>query len=232
MIDFIFDFTHLRIILAVVMLGYASYTDIAKREISDFIWIIFAVLAIVLIIFEPNITESLTTIAISLIVAPIVLIVWRIGLFGGADAFALIVLALLVPQVTLSGNTITPFTVFTNAVLFSIVPLFVNLTRNLFAMLTKKEIFEGFNETKKRRIIALFIGYKAKIPKHGFSIEKKVGKQKKLNLVMHHAEYSQFCTTPNTWITPGIPYLLFITAGFVIQLIYGDILFNALGLTV
>jgi preflagellin peptidase FlaK len=72
----------------------------------------------------------------------------------------------------------------------------------------------------------MFIGYRSKNPKHGFSIEKKVGKQKKLNLVMHHAENTEFCNTPNTWVTPGIPYLLFITAGFIIQLIYGDIIFS------
>lgn len=78
----------------------------------------------------------------------------------------------------------------------------------------------------------MFLGYQAKNPKYGFSIEKKVGKHRKLNLVMHHAEYAEYCNTPNTWITPGIPYMLLITAGFVIQLFYGDIIFNFLGLTI
>ena len=66
-----------------------------------------------------------------MIVAPFVILVWRLGLFGGADAFAIIVLAALAPQITLTENTVTPFTVLTNAVILSVIPMFVNLGRNL-----------------------------------------------------------------------------------------------------
>ncbi len=231
MLESLIDLNHIRIIAAFVMLGYASYTDVAKREISDYVWIVFGVLSVVLLFFEPQLSDALTNVGISLIIAPIVLIIWRLGMFGGADAFAIIVLAILVPQITMVDSAITPFTVLTNAVIISIIPFFVNLIRNLIALANKTDIFEGFSETRKKRIIALFVGYRAKNPKYGFSIEKKVGKHKKLNLVMHHAEYAEFCNTPNTWITPGIPYMLFISAGFIVQLFYGDIIFNLIGFT-
>jgi preflagellin peptidase FlaK len=107
--------------------------------------------------------------------------------------------------------------------------LFFNFFRNLIELVKKNNIFEGFDEPTGKRIMAMFLGYRAKNPKYGFSIEKKVGKHKKLNLVLHHAEYAEFCSTPNTWITPGVPYMLFITAGFIIQLLYGDIIFSFLG---
>ena len=230
MIELFFELNQLRIIAAIAMLGYASYTDVTKREVSDYIWIVFGALSVVLLFLEPQFWQALTNVGISLIVAPIVLIIWRLGMFGGADAFAIIVLALLVPQITMSENTITPFTILTNAVIISIIPFFVNLVRNLIALVNNNNIFEGFSETRKKRIIALFVGYKAKNPKFSFSIEKKVGKYKKLNLVMHHAEYAEFCEKPNTWVTPGIPYMLFITGGFLIQLFYGDIIFSFLGL--
>jgi preflagellin peptidase FlaK len=230
MIELFFELNQLRIIAAIAMLGYASYTDVTKREVSDYVWIVFGALSVVLLFLEPQFWQALTNVGISLIVAPIVLIIWRLGIFGGADAFAIIVLALLVPQITMSENTITPFTILTNAVIISIIPFFVNLIRNLIAIGNKNDIFEGFSETRKKRIIALFIGYKAKNPKYSFSIEKKVGKHKKLNLVMHHAEYAEFCEKPNTWVTPGIPYMLFITAGFLVQLFYGDIIFSFFGL--
>ena len=230
MIESFLDLNQLRIISAIAMLGYASYTDVTKREVSDYIWIVFGVLSVVLLFLEPQFWQALTNVGISLIVAPIVLIIWRLGMFGGADAFAIIVLALLVPQITMSENTISPFTILTNAVIISIIPFFVNLIRNLIAIGNKNDIFEGFSETRKKRIIALFIGYKAKNPKYSFSIEKKVGKHKKLNLVMHHAEYAEFCEKPNTWVTPGVPYMLFITTGFLVQLFYGDIIFSFFGL--
>ena len=226
MIESLIELNLLRIVLAFVMLGYASYTDVTKREISDLVWIIFGALAAVLLIFEPNLSEALMTIGISLVVVPVVLIIWRIGFFGGADAFAIIVLAALVPQITLSDGMITPFTIFTNAVLISIIPLFLNLSRNLIEIAKKNDIFEGFKEPVGKRIMAMFLGYRAKNPKYGFSIEKKAGKNKKLNLVLHNAEYAEFCITPNTWITPGVPYMLFITVGFIVQLLYGDAIFN------
>jgi preflagellin peptidase FlaK len=229
MIESIVELNHLRIILALGMLGYASFTDVTKREISDYVWVIFGTLAAILLIFEPMLYDALINIGISLIVAPVVLIIWRMGLFGGADAFGIIVLAALAPQITLAEGVITPFTILSNTVLISITPLFFNFFRNLVEVVKKNNIFEGFDEPTGKRIMAMFLGYRAKNPKYGFSIEKKVGKQKKLNLVLHHAEYAEFCSTPNTWITPGVPYMLFITAGFIIQLLYGDIIFSFLG---
>lgn len=229
MIESIIELNHLRIILALGMLGYASFTDLTKREISDYVWIIFGALAAILLIFEPMLSDALINIGISLIVAPVVLIIWRVGLFGGADAFGIIVLASLAPQITLVEGVITPFTILSNTVLISITPLFFNFFRNLIELVKKNNIFEGFDEPTGKRIMAMFLGYRAKNPKYGFSIEKKVGKHKKLNLVLHHAEYAEFCSTPNTWITPGVPYMLFITAGFIIQLLYGDIIFSFLG---
>ena len=230
MIEPFIDVTNLRILLAVTMLGIASYTDVVKREISDYIWVIFGVASIGLIFLEPQLDESLFLIGISMIVAPFVILIWRIGLFGGADAFAIIVLAALAPQITLTENTITPFTTLTNAVILSVIPLFMNFARNLIRMATKEEIFEGFDETRSRQILAMFVGYKAKNPKHSFSIERKAGKRKKLNLSLQHAEYAPFCTKPDTWVTPGIPYMLFITGGFLIQLFYGDVIFSLFSL--
>jgi len=185
MIETLIDLNHLRIVLAIGMLGYASYTDVTKREVSDFVWIIFGALAVVLLIFEPNFSEALVNIGISLIVAPVVLIIWRIGFFGGADAFAIIVLAALVSQTTFSDGMITPFTILTNAVLISIIPLFLNFFRNLLEIAKKNDIFEGFKEPTGKRIMAMFLGYRAKNPKYGFSIEKKAGKNKKLSKQNH-----------------------------------------------
>lgn len=217
----------LRIALALGMLGIACASDIKKREISDIIWIVFGAIAAILIPFSANIYDELYEIGIAMIIAPIAIIIWRFGLFGGADAFALIVLAGLVPNVSLTSGTITPFTTLTNAVLLSIVPMLVNVIRNVALLASHHDIFEGFNESKKKKALAMFVGYRAANPKFGFSIEQKQGKYKKLNLSLQHAEYAEFCTKKDTWITPGIPYMIFIAVGFAIQLVYGDIIFGA-----
>jgi preflagellin peptidase FlaK len=220
----------IRIVLALTMLGVATASDIKKREINDIIWIVFGAIAAILIPFATNLNGELFEIGISMIVAPIAIIIWRFGLFGGADAFALIVLAALTPSLTLVEGTITPFTVLTNAVILSVVPMLVNVVRNAILLAKKQNIFEGFDETPSRKILAMFIGYRAANPKFGFSIEQQVGSHKKLNLSLQHAEYAEFCDKKDTWITPGIPYMIFIFAGFVIQLVYGDIIFSLFGI--
>ncbi len=221
-----FDIWYLRILFASVMLVIASVLDIWKREIHDILWIIFGVISVVLLLLSPVTSDALKITGISLIVAPVAIVIWRVGIFGGADAFSLIVLAALAPEMSLTENIITPFTTLTNAAIFSLTPILVNLIRNLLSVYNHKNIFDGFEETRLKKILAMFFGYRAKNPKYSFSIERKEGNSKKLDFSLKHAENDQFCTTFDTWVTPGIPYMLYITAGFVFQLLFGDIIFN------
>lgn len=229
MFEFLLDVYSIRIFLAIGMLSIASAIDVWKREINDVLWIGFGAIAVVLIFFEPDLIYALKNIGIALIIAPLALLLWRIGVFGGADALGLTVLAALAPQISLSENLITPFTTLTNAALLAVIPIFTNVIRNLIALLNHKNIFEGFDETKSKKTLAIFLGYRARNPKYGFPIETMDGTHKKLDFSLKHAENTEFCSKPDTWITPGIPYILFITAGFIVQIVYGDIVLNALG---
>ncbi|MEX0764945.1 MAG: prepilin peptidase, partial [Nitrosopumilaceae archaeon] len=143
MIEFLLDVYNIRIFVAVGMLSIASIIDVWKREVNDVLWIGFGAIAIVLIFFEPDLIYALKNIGISLIIAPLALLLWRMGVFGGADALGLTVLAALAPQITLSENLITPFTTLTNAALLAVIPIFANVIRNLIALLNHKNIFEG-----------------------------------------------------------------------------------------
>jgi len=119
-----------------------------------------------------------------------------------------------------------PFTTLSNAALLFVIPFFANAVRNAISILKKEDIFAGFNETGLKKSVAIFVGYRAKNPNYGFSIEKIEEGQKKLDLSMHNADKTEFCNSSNTWITPGIPYILLITGGFIVQLLFGDILMN------
>ena len=230
MLDALSEITIVRMIAAFVMLGLASFFDLKKREINDILWIGFSALSAVLIFLSPDMWASLRIVGISLIIAPIALVLWRFGVFGGADAFCLIVLASLAPMFTLNTSQITPFSTLTNAAILSVTPLFVNLCRNVVSILRKEDIFEGIDETRTKKMIAVFIGYKAKNPKYSFSLERVVDGKKRLDFSLKHAEQALFCNDHGVWVTPGVPYVLYITAGFVIQVLYGDIIFNAIRL--
>ncbi len=67
MVESFFDLNQIRIITAIAMLGYASYTDVTKREISDYVWIVFGAISVVLLFLEPQFWEALTNVGISLI---------------------------------------------------------------------------------------------------------------------------------------------------------------------
>jgi len=222
------DLNNLRIFTACFMLIVVSYLDIRNREVNDVLWIGFAIFSLILIFFEPNLVNFLNSLGFSLLVAPVVLIAWRFGIFGGADAFGIIVLAILVPNVSLGNNIVTPFTTLTNAAILSMTPFFINGIRNLILLLRKQDIFAGFDESKSKKLLAVFLGYRAQFPKYGFSIEKSIGGSRKFNFILHHAEQTEFCDKSDTWISQGTPFLVFIAIGFFIQLVYGDLLFTFL----
>lgn len=226
-----FDVNTVRICLAILMLSVASYTDIKKREIDDRIWMIFGGLSVIMLFFTPDISHSLVAIGISLIVVPVALLVWRIGFFGGADAFALIVLASLAPGATLSSSQVNPFTTLIDVVLLSIIPVFVNVIRNVISVLRHEDIFKGFEtETQKNKIIAMFVGHRSKNPRFSFSIEKRDGNSRKLDFALKNADSAEFCSSSDTWVTPGVPYMIYILGGFIVQLVYGDMIFNLMGM--
>jgi len=220
------NYNIIGMILALAMLIVGSIIDIWKREIHDYYWIVFGVIGVLLIFINSDIWPYLLNIGIALIIAPFVIFIWRIGLFGGADAFALIALAVIAPMATISENPVTPLTTLSNAAILFIVPFIINIMRNSSSIIRHENIFEGFEENRLKKICAMLIGYRAKNPKFCFSIEKTEKGKKKLNLTIHHAENEEYCTTPNTWITPGIPYLLLITGGFIIQILFGDLILS------
>ena len=132
------DIFHIRILLALVMLSSATIIDIRKREISDVMWIVFGAISGILLFFEPNLLEAAFGVGFSLIVAPLVLILWRFGLFGGADALGLIVLSALAPMATLSDSAISPFSILVNSALLSVSPMIINFIRNSMLILRNK----------------------------------------------------------------------------------------------
>ena len=228
MIESLTNYNIIGIGLALTMLILGSIIDVWKREIHDYYWIGFGGFGFLLVFISSELISNLITIGFALIIAPFAILMWRLGLFGGADAFALIALAVIAPMATISENQITPFTALSNAAILFVIPFLMNVVRNAIAQIRGEHIFEGFDESAGKKLAAILMGYKAKNPKFGFAIEKTENGKKKLDLTLHHAENQEFCTKPNTWITPGIPYLLLITGGFIIQIFYGDILLGKL----
>lgn len=226
MIESFFNVDHIRIFLALTMLSVACVLDIRKREIHDSLWIIFGCISVTLVFFEPDLAIYSKSVAISVIIAPIVLLAWRIGFFGGADALCLIILAVLAPQVTLSQNSITPLTTLSNGLIISTFSIVLNLGRNLISIIRHQDLFLGFQENILRKTLAILIGYKTTAPSMSFIIEKNEKGQKKFDFTFKNIDCEPFCYNTNVWVTPAIPYLVYLLFGFVIQITIGDIILN------
>ena len=123
--------------------------------------------------------------------------------------------------------------------------MFYALFRNLlWKVRNRGGVFEGLEtESVGRKILALFSGYKVKISKlekgHMYPLEdvdvNDEGEVKRKLLVFPKDEEREEIVSRilesvkeekldgGIWVTPGLPLLIFVTAGLVIALAYGDI---------
>lgn len=230
MLEGFFDFSLARIVVSLTMLGFASIIDLKKREINDKLWIVFSGVAVLLLFASSNFWIDLKTIGLSMIITPIVLALWRFGIFGGADALCLIVLAGLAPMSSLTTSQISPFTTLENASILTVIPLFINLGRNMTSMIRGNDIFNGIEESNLKKTLAMFVGYRTKNPKHSFCIEQIIDGKRHLDFSPKHVEKTSFCYGSDVWVTQGLPYVLYITGGFIIQVMYGDLILNLIHL--
>ena len=186
--------------------------------------------------------------------------VFYAGGFGGADAKAFMCIALalpvypdyLLPQPAVFVSPLFPITIFTNSVLLGALSVFYALFRNLFwTVKNKSSIFEGLKtESFGHKFLAIISGYKIKMTKleksHMFpleDIELTEGQEKKRKLLAFPKyEEREIIITRlkenlsdkknEVWVTPGLPLLIFVTAGLIIALAYGDIVWSLLVLLI
>ena len=236
------DFDFIRILLAVGMLSTASFLDIRRREVSDLLWVVFGILALVVYVLEfaNGITFDLLTTAVPISIAVAISFgVYKSGLFGGADALGLVVLAATIPtfdgrlvdQILPSHNvflmhSIAPLIVLSNAVILSLSQIGFNIVRNAkYVWKNPGGLFEGLeHESLSRKIIAIAIGYRTSSrPRYAFPIEQEVDGRRRFSFSPESAETAEYELRRNVWVTPGTPFLLFMLAGFIVMLVIGDL---------
>jgi len=148
-------FSYLRKALCLIMLLISSYEDFKTREVDDRIWLIFSSIGIIITFIEYFLKyidfSYLILYILSIVITTIVsIIIYYSKFVGGADSKALITLSFLNP-INLNKNIIHPFNsiiVLTNSCIISlIIPLFL-FAYNLYRILNKENIFEGFKEEK------------------------------------------------------------------------------------
>jgi len=217
----------------------------------------FALTCTQFLIFTPDLLQIY---AFSFVITSAVSVaLFYAGAFGGADAKALICLSLALPypvhflQPLGFVSPIFPITVFCNAVLLAALTVFYAVTRNfLWKYRTGKKLFEDFEEQSMgRKILTVLCGYKVNIAelegkKHFYPLEDvlvaETGETERRLLVFPSDEKKEEIVERileaegkgkpgnEVWVTPGLPLLIFITAGLIIALTLGDMIWIVLSL--
>jgi preflagellin peptidase FlaK len=191
--------------------------------------------------------QWLTSIGLSTIVA---FVLFYIGFFGGADSKALICLSLALPVYpSFTYNYIKilvpffPLAVLVNSVLGASLLVVVITGYNLSCMMLKGErLFEDLKEESFwSKVIAFATGFRVDSEKlkggsHYMPLERfsrgedgKIIRHLKVTPRLEddsqkEAQLNEFLTELHgkIWVTPGLPFLVFVTAGFIAALIVGD----------
>jgi len=253
--------TTIRTSLTLIFLLYASWSDYKTREVSNNVWLLFAPPALALTLIELfSYGETLSVLSYGMcfgLTAAFAVILFYFGGFGGADAKALMCLALALPfypsnlltfleRVSPISEIFFPVTVFSNSVLLAAAAAVYMFLRNVaWHLMTGNRLFEGYeNASLGRKVLVLITGYKVSIAKlrekwHIYlleDIEECNENTLKRRLVViprdenRNVMVEKLAKAVETgkisdavWATPGLPMLIFITAGLVLALLFGDI---------
>jgi preflagellin peptidase FlaK len=255
------DYTRTSIVI--LFLVYASWSDYKSREVSDTVWLLLAPISFALTFTELVLYEPSQLIAYGTcfgLTAAFSIVLYYSGGFGGADAKALMCLALALPfypqnlltplagQPSPISQTFFPITVFSNSVLFAALTAVAILLYNLTSRLTSRQpLFEGDHkkESLGKKILVLITGYKVSISKlkekwHVYPMEDveedAEGSFKRKLVILPREEgrneiverldkaVQTGSMKDKVWATPGLPMLIFVTAGLIAALFGGDII--------
>lgn len=249
--------------LVLLFFTYASWSDYKSREVSDRVWIVLGPLSLILTLSELFLYEPSQFTAYGIcfgLTSVFAIVLFYTGAFGGADAKALMCLALALPfypellpssiggVISPISETFFPITVFSNSVLFAAFMAVALLFYNLFwRASTDETFFEGDlrNESWGKKITVMITGYKTPIGKlkekwHVYPMEDieqdpQKGFKRKLviipkdegrNNIVERLETAKNAgnISDKVWATPGLPMLIFVTAGLVVALLLGDVI--------
>ncbi|KCZ72904.1 Flp pilus assembly protein, protease CpaA [Candidatus Methanoperedens nitroreducens] len=236
----------LKISFCIPFLLYSCYSDIKTRRVTNNLWLVMLVGSIFFILYDvsregigylPGLFISTGFIFL------LVYIFFQLGTFGGADAKSLIVLSLILPAYPtfqafgyifpLNKPLIDIFAlgIFGNAVLLTIVVPAGLAVLNIIKM--------GLHIDKPAYI---FVGYKSRISelsgKHVRLIQdyevingevrfyfKRGGVEiNEKNILELKALSEKGLIDEEVWVTPSLPFMIPITAGFLVAVSYGDLI--------
>jgi len=240
---------NMALTVTIVAYSLASFFDLKTREVPNMVWtallptaltltltrVIFLHLPLKLVVFS---------VAATFIIA---LAAFYSGVFGGADAKALICLSVALPvrfkafyNVFGYLHPLFPLTVFYNSYLLSLAVIARNVIFNVFYRLRGKRLFQGFEEEGGFRMALAFLtGYKASFKTleaspHLFPMEvfTQSGRKRFKFYASAFAEKKELVDglksslinrDVDIWVSPTIPLMVYMLAALSATALLGDL---------
>jgi preflagellin peptidase FlaK len=248
----------LSILVTLTALSVSSLFDLRTREVPDKLWLAYGPIGLTLTILKTFLDPAILVLTVASIGLATLTAFGMVyfGLFGGADAKALICIGLTIP---LTPSTIQPILGYVypffpiTAILTSYLCSFSTViwqgSRNLIRLARgSHDMFEGLEtEPSWKKALAFVTGYRTPLQNlrttpHLIPMEEIVhdegGEHRKLRIYSiadtDPAEevsnliksLSESNTDVKIWVTPALPMLLFILAGVIVTLVVGDPIFK------
>ncbi len=234
------DYSFLSFCVGGVLLLVAAFMDAREREISDAVWIAMLLAALVFLAVDFNPLMLFTSLTVASVLA---LALYKLN-FGGADIKAIFAIALLFPRYPkfacfpLAG--IPPLEIFvlsvvTNALILGIsapLTLFVaNALRGNFSPLMFLGIKVPADSLRNRKFFRLMHAPPAPTAPNAQSAKCKYvwgGLEPSEEYLRQIEDAAKRGIVKEVWITPELPFVVFLTAGFFTASLLGDFIFMLL----
>lgn len=229
-----------RLVVGTTILSYASYTDIKTRRASNMLWVIMGSVGAILLVIQYLTVPAAFDKIFYLIFIPIMIALMYIFfqlrlIFGGADAKAIMALAILVPL----EPSIFEFPLLSSFMPFS----WIILSNSVLLFLLIPVSLLIFNIARRNiKFPYCLLGYKLSVEKAKerfvWPLEKIVDGKRKFSYMPKEFDVENDLETfekngiMEIWVTPKIPFMIPLLAGFLCSFILGDLLFHLMSLII
>jgi len=235
----------LRTCVAVAMLGYGSVRDLRTREVHDLVWVAGGGAGLVIDaagLFLGYLTVRQLVLSVGFM-AGVALVFGYLGLFGGADLLAFVALSIIHPTtpvyLQLKWGWVPPFFAFTlvsNTAIAGIVTPLLVLARNMGAALSGADLFERHGDvTALRKAALMFTAVNVRLgdvrgPPYQYPLEEIGGGVRLRPDIWDDERAAETFRrlgesgVERVWVSQTLPYLMFITAGYLLSVVFGDVL--------
>lgn len=236
----------LKILFCTPFLLYSCYSDIKTRRVTNRLWVVMLAGGVFFVLYDimTKGTQYIMLLFLSAgLIFVLVYILFQLGTFGGADAKSLIVISIILPSYPVFSAfgfdfplnkpllDLFSFGILGNAVLLTVVvPLGLavyNTSRMGLHIDNPLYIFIGYKSMisdladKHIKLIQSFEEenglVKFRFRRGGVEIDETV--ISKLKVLSEKGIIND-----EVWVTPGLPFMIPITLGFFVAVVYGDMI--------